>query len=80
MTPLGTATQYAGTATPASSSGTVAPIGKGMNTFPNHFSPSQGGNTQSQNSATAKRGAAAPAKPPVNTGAKKPRASGLRKR
>ena len=29
-------------ATPASSSGTVAPTGKGMNTFVNHFSPSQG--------------------------------------
>ena len=67
-------------ATPASSLGTVAPTGKGMNTFVNHFSPSQGGNTQSQNSATAKPGAAAPAKPPANTGAKKPRASGLRKR
>ena len=67
-------------ATPASSSGTVAPTGKGMNTFVNHFSPSQGGNTQSQNSATAKSGAAAPAKQPANTGAKKPRASGLRKR
>ena len=67
-------------ATPASSSGTVAPTGKGMNTFVNHFSPSQGGNTQSQHSATAKLGAAAPAKPPANTGAKKPRASGLGKR
>ena len=67
-------------ATPASSSGTVAPTGKGMNTFVNHFSPSQGGNTQSQNSATAKPGGAAPAKQPANTGAKKPRASGLRKR
>ena len=64
----------------ASSSGTVAPTGKGMNTFVNHFSPSQGGNTQSQNSATAKSGAAALAKQPANTGAKKPRASGLRKR
>ena len=67
-------------ATPAPSSGTVAPTGKGMNTFVNHFSPSQGGNTQSQNSATAKSGPAAPAKQPANTGAKKPRASGLRKR
>ena len=67
-------------ATPASSSGTVAPTGRGMNAFVNHFSPSQGGNTQSQNSAIAKPGAAAPAKPPANTGAKKPRASGLRKR
>ena len=67
-------------ATPASSSGTVAPTGRGMNAFVNHFSPSQGGNTQSQNSATAKPGAAAPAKPPANIGAKKRRASGLRKR
>ena len=67
-------------ATPASSSGTVAPNGKGMNNFVKHFSPSQAGNTQSQNSATAKPGAAARAKPPANTGAKKPRASGLRKR
>ena len=62
--------------TAASSSGTVAPTGEGMNTFVNHFSPSQGGNTQSQNCATAKPGAAAPAKPPANTRAKKPRASG----
>ena len=67
-------------ATPASSSGTVAPTGKGMNSFVNLFSPSQGGNIQSQNCATAKPGAATPAKPPANTGAKKPRASGLRKR
>ena len=67
-------------ATAASSSGTVAPTGRGMTAFVNHFSPSQGGNTQSQNSATAKPGAEAPAKPPANTGAKKPRASGLRKR
>ena len=67
-------------ATPASSSGTVAPTGRGMNAFVNHFSPSQGGNTQSQNSATAKPGAAATAKPPANTGAQKPRAFGLRKR
>ena len=67
-------------ATPASSSGTVAPTGKGMNTFVNHFSPSQGGNTQSQNFATAKLAAAPTAKPPADTGAKKPRASGLRKR
>ena len=59
-------------ATPASSSGTVAPTGRGMNAFVNQFSPSQGGTTQSQNSATAK--------PPANTGAKKPRACGLRKR
>ena len=77
--PSPSGTQYA-QATPASSSGTVAPTGKGMNTFVNHFLPSQGGNTQSQNSATPNRGAAAPAKPPANTGAKKPRASGLRKR
>ena len=67
-------------ATPASSSGTVAPTSKGMNAFVNHFSPSQGGNTQSQNSATAKPAGAATAKPPANTGAKKPRASGVRKR
>ena len=67
-------------ATPAPSSGTVAPTGKGMNTFVTHFSPFQGGNTQSQSSATAKPGAAAPAKSPANTGAKKPRVSGLRKR
>ena len=67
-------------ATPASSSGTVAPTGRGMNAFVNYFSPSQGGNTQSQNTATAKPGAAAPAKPPANTGAKKPHACGLRKR
>ena len=67
-------------ATPASSSGTVAPTGRGMNAFVNHFSPSHGGNTQSQNFATAKPGAATPAKPPANTGAKKPRASGLCKR
>ena len=66
-------------ATPASSSGTVAPTGKGMNAFVNHFSPLQGGNAQSQKSATAKPAAAAIAKPPDNTSAKKPRASGLRK-
>ena len=51
-----------------------------MNAFVNHFAPSQGGNAQSQNPATAKLVAAASAKPPANTGAKKPRASGLRKR
>ena len=66
--------------TPPPSSGTVAPTGRGMNAVMNHFSPTRGGNTQSQTSATAKLGAAAPAKPPANTGAKKPRASGLRKR
>ena len=32
-------------ATPSSSSGTVAPTGRGMNAFVNHFSPTQGGNT-----------------------------------
>ena len=64
----------------ASSSGTVAPTGKGMNTFLNHFSPSQGGNAQSQHPATAKPAVVPTAKPPANTGAKKPRASGLRKR
>ena len=67
-------------ATPASSLGTVAPTGKGMSAFVNHFSPSQGGNAQSQNSATAKPAAATSAKPPANTAAKKPRASGVRKR
>ena len=66
--------------TPASSSGTVAPTGKGMVAFVNHFSQSQGGNAQSQNSATAKPAAAATAKPFANKGAKKPRAFGLRKR
>ena len=66
-------------ATPASSSDTMAPTGKGMNAFVNHFSPSQGGNTQSQNTATAKSAAAAAAKPLANIGAKKHRASVLRK-
>ena len=60
-------------ATPASSSGTMAPTGKGMNAFVNHFSASQGGNPQSQNSATAKPAVAPTAKPRANTGAKKPR-------
>ena len=64
---------------PASSSGTVARTGKGMNTFVNHCSPSQGENAQSKNSATAKPAAAPAAKPRANRGAKKPRASGLRK-
>ena len=59
-------------ATPASSSGTVAPSGRGMNAFVNHFSPSQGGNTQSHHSATAKPGAATPAKPPANTWLRSP--------
>ena len=77
--PSPTGTQCA-QATPACSSGTVAPTGRGMNAFVNHFSPSQGGNAQSQNSATATPGAATTAKPPANTGAKKPRASGPRKR
>ena len=67
-------------APPASSSGTVTPTGKGMNTFVNHFSPSQGGNAMSQNSATTRSAAAPTAKPPANTGAQKPRAHGLRKR
>ena len=67
-------------ATLAYSSGTVAPTCKGMHAFVNHFSPSQGGNTQTQNSATAKPAAAATPKPCANTGAKKRRASGLRKR
>ena len=66
--------------TPASSLGNVAPTGKGMNTFVKYFSPSQGGNAQSQNSATAKPADAPTAKPPANTGAKKAHASGLRKR
>ena len=57
-------------ATPASSSSTPGPIGKGMNAFVNHFSPPQGGNTQSQHSASAKHAAAATAKPRANTGAK----------
>ena len=48
--------------------------------FCESFFTIQGGNTQSQNSATAKPAGAAIAKPPANTGAKKPRASGLRKR
>ena len=77
--PSPTGTQCA-QATPASSSGTVAPTGKGMNAFVNHFPPSQGGNAHSQNSAAAKPAAAATAKPPAYTGAKKPRASGLRMR
>ena len=50
-------------ATPASSSCTMAPTGKGMNAFVNNFSPFHGGNAQSQNSATAKPAAAATAKP-----------------
>ena len=77
--PLPSGTQCA-QATPASCSGTVAPTGRGMNAFVNVFSPSQGGSTPSQYSATAKHAAAATAKPPANTGAKRPRASGARKR
>ena len=78
-TPSPSGTQCA-QATPASSSGAVGPASKGTSTFVNHFSPSQGGNRQSQNSAIAKPAAAPNAKPPANTGAKKPRTSGLRKR
>ena len=55
------------------------PTSKGMNTFVNHFSTCHGGNTRSQNSATAPPAYAPTTKPLANTGAKKPRASGLRK-
>ena len=65
-----------GQPTSASSTGTMAPTGKGLNTAVNHFSPSQGGNTQSQAVATATGTAILGTKPAPNPGPKKPCASG----